>query len=154
MGILERAKTEIQSNMDAKGINASGRTRNSIRTVERVDGCALIGGGQNTAPVPTLEIGREGGKVPAGFYGIIKEWTKVKGLQFDSERERGTFSYFLARKIAREGTARHKNNEDIYSTTVRAAVDDIQDRLKSWGGGLIREVLESGGNVTNISLNF
>ena len=154
VGILERAKAEIQANMDAKGINASGRTKNSIRTVETSGGFALMGGGRDTAPIPTLEIGREGGKVPAGFYNIIRQWTYDKELSFDSERERNTFSYFLARKIAREGTARHRQNEDVYSTPVKVAVDDIRSVIRSWSGGLIKEVLRSNVNVTNINLNF
>lgn len=154
VGILEKAKAEIQANMDAKGITASGRTKKSIRTVETSGGFALIGGGSNAAPVPTLEVGREGGKVPAGFYNIIRQWTFDKGLSFDSERERNTFSYFLARKIAREGTARHKQNVDVYSTPVKVAVEDIRQAVKNWSGCLIRDVLRSDARVTNVQLNF
>ena len=87
--------------------------------------------GSDTAPIPTLEFGRKSGKVPRGFYYIIKEWTREKGLNFASESERGTFAYFVARKIAREGTKRNMTNADVYSTPVMNAKDRIEKAVKA-----------------------
>lgn len=142
--LLERAKADIQAQMQAKRINASGRTSASLRVEDYGEGMRLVGGGQGAAPVPTLEIGREGGNVPQGFYQIIKQWSRDKGIQFSRESERSTFAYFLARKIAREGTARHKSHEDVYSSVVTQAVADISQALK----GVV------GRSISSIKTNF
>lgn len=128
---LTQAAAEIQSSMDSAGVNASGRTRASIR-VREIDGgtLQLVGGGQNAAPVPTLEVGRAGGNVPKGFSEILLQWSRDKGLNFETESRRKSFAYLLARKIAREGTQRHKQNEDIYSTIAQRAADDIAEIIK------------------------
>lgn len=139
--ILTDTRDEIRANMSANGINASGRTSASIRVLVYDGGVRLVGGtdgthavtrdiyGSDTAPIPTLEIGREGGKVPRGFYHIIKEWSREKGLQFNTEGERSTFAYFVAQKIAREGTRRHMLAVDVYSTPVNKAVGRVSDAL-------------------------
>lgn len=147
--ILEAARNEIRENMAAKGINASGRTSASLR-VRTVDGHIQLVGGtdgvhaldngiqtSDTAPIPTLEIGREGGAVPRGFYYIIKEWSREKGIQFDKESERSTFAYFVAKKIAREGTMRHSLPEDVYSTPANKAVGRISEVVKTYAAGRI-----------------
>lgn len=126
---LERLKADIQAEMDNKGVNASGKTRGSFRVEQYDSGVRLVGGWDNTAPIPTLEVGRGGGAVPQGFYYIIKEWSRQKGIQFDTERERGTFAYFLARKIAREGTLRNKTNVDVYSTLTKQASDELKNTI-------------------------
>lgn len=146
--LLERAKADIQAQMQAKKINASGRTSASLHVESYDGGVRLVGGGQDTAPFPTLEIGREGGNVPQGFYYIIKQWSRDKGIQFANESERSTFAYFLARKIAREGTARHKSPEDVYSTIVTRAVANINEVL----GRFVNS--EVSGSVSGIKSNF
>ena len=145
--IIEQAKQEIQANMASKGINASGRTSRGFAVETRGGSIALVlrhnetatiecspnGFGSvevGTAPLNTLEIGRPGGKVPRGFYYMIKQWTRDKGLQFATESERQTFSYFAARKIAKEGTKRNYRHEDVYSEPVKKAEAAIKDALK------------------------
>lgn len=143
--VLEQTKEEIRANMSSRHINASGRTSASMRVERYADGLRLVGGtngehdisdspgiyGSDTAPIPTLEFGRKGGKVPRGFYYIIKEWTREKGLNFATESERGTFAYFVARKIAREGTKRGRENADVYSTPVMNARERINTAVKA-----------------------
>lgn len=143
--ILEQAKAEIQANMQARQVNASGRTSASIRVEVYDGGVRLLGGyegvhsipnspgiyGSDTAPIQTLEFGRKGGGVPKGLYYILREWSKEKGIRFASEQERGTFAYFLARKIAREGTARNKENKDIYSTPVEKAKAEVNKTVRA-----------------------
>lgn len=145
INILEQTKAEIKAAMSAKRINASGRTSESLRVEKYADGVRLVGGtngthgiagspgiyGSDTAPIPTLEFGRRGGKVPKGFYYIIKEWTREKGMTFATESERGTFAYFVARKIAREGTKRGREHADVYSTPVMNARERIDMAIKS-----------------------
>lgn len=158
--VLNDARAEIQANMQSKGINASGRTSRgfkveqdagSIRLVLNHDETAKVeckprGFGSvqvGTAPLSTLEIGREGGRVPRGFYYMIKQWTRDKGLVFGSESERQTFSYFTARKIAKQGTRRRTMPEDVWSTPVRKASEIISKDIRVHITGAIQEAVKT-----------
>lgn len=146
--ILTQARDEIRANMASKGVNASGRTSRGF-AVEKYDkGVRLVLNNTEkaviqceprpprglssvtvgVAPLSTLEIGREAGRVPRGFYYMVKQWTRDKGLRFASESERQTFSYFAARKIAKEGTRKHREpsfRTDVYSTPVEKAKTEV-----------------------------
>jgi len=105
--IMHEAVNHIRRRLEEKNINASGRTSESFQVRRVSEGkYQIIQYGSRIAPAETLEKGRPAGKVPKGFYYILKQWSIDKGLNFESERERGTFAYFLARRIAREGTMR------------------------------------------------
>ena len=127
---LSQAVAEIQAAMASGNINASGRTSASFRVVETEDGLQLVGGGKDTAPIATLEVGRRPGNVPAGFTAILEQWSRDKGLQFETESKRKSFSYLLGRKIAREGTKRYREPQDVYSSITRQAADDIGEMIK------------------------
>ena len=137
--ILERCKADIATNMETQGVNASGRTVGSLAVVSDGAGVRLGLFGNSHAPLGTLEVGRAGGKVPAGFYQIIKQWTRDKGLQFGTESERGTFAYFVARKIAREGTQRHRIPVDVYSTPAKGARNGIESVFR----GMVKVGIET-----------
>lgn len=153
--ILSDTRDKIRANMEAQHVNASGRTSASIRVEPYEGGVRLVGGydqrrdipnapgiyGNETAPIPTLEFGREGGKVPRGFYYIIKDWTRAKSLSFENESERATFAYFVARKIARSGTKRHTAPLDIYSTPVIEAKAKINEMLRESVSRTVRAAL-------------
>lgn len=127
--ILEDAKTAIQQNMAAEGIDATGSTSRSFR-VERYDGgVRLVMGGtaEKTAPLATLEVGRPGGPVPKGFTQILYEWSIAKGIPFDKDSRRRSFAYLLGRRIQREGTLRHMQPVDVYTTIIL----DVADRVKA-----------------------
>jgi hypothetical protein len=169
--ILNETRDVIRANMEARKINASGRTSASIRVEPYEGGVRLVGGYNtthevddypavlgtletaDTAPIPTLEIGRAGGRVPKGFYYIIREWSREKGLNFSSESERSTFAYFVARKIARTGTLRHVTPENIYSAPVAAAKEKI---LQIFAQNVTRTVRAAlgGGSVNTLKNNF
>ena len=127
---LSQAVAEIQAAMASGNINASGRTSASFRVVETEEGLQLVGGGKDTAPIETLEVGRRPGNVPAGFTAILEQWSRDKGLQFETESKRKSFSYLLGRKIAREGTKRYREPQDVYSSITRQAADDIGEMIK------------------------
>ena len=167
--VLTETRDKIRANMETQHINASGRTSASMR-VEPYDGGVRLIGGKNTvhkiddypngtletsdtAPIPTLEVGRTGGKVPKGFYYIIREWSKEKGLPFATDSERNTFSYFVARKIARTGTRRNVNNADVYSTPVVEAKEKINTMLRESISRTIRAAI-GGSSVTAIKGAF
>lgn len=162
---LTQTRDEIRANMEAKRINASGRTSASLRVDEYPLGVRLVGGSDrthtippgiyasDTAPIPTLEVGRAGGKVPQGFYYIIREWTKEKGLSFANENERNTFAYFLARKIAREGTQRNIMPADVYSTPVEKSKLTIANIIRESTRNTIKQAL-GGASVSTIQTAF
>lgn len=160
--ILNDLKSQIQANMADKGINASGRTSRSF-AVEKAEGGYRLVLKHDTqvavdlsprgmylgrivagvAPLQTLEIGRPAGKVPKGFYYIIKQWTRDKGLNFSKESERQTFSYFLARKIARKGTQRNTNHVNVYTIPVNRAKEEIQNDIRASIIGVLMNAAKS-----------
>lgn len=139
--ILNEARDSIRAEMAAKGINATGNTSRSFR-VERYDGgIRLVMGGESyrTAPLETLEVGRPGGNVPGGFRmtkagvldvsntfkAILVEWAKAKGIA-DFGWGKATI---VGRRIASEGTLRHKNPVNVYSQAVTDAMRRINDNV-------------------------
>ena len=127
---LSQAVAEIQAAMAEGNINASGRTSASFRVMETEDGLQLVGGGKDTAPIATLEVGRRPGNVPAGFTAILEQWSRDKGLQFETESKRNSFAYLLGRKIEREGTQRYREPQNVYSSITRQAADDRGEIIK------------------------
>lgn len=139
--ILERCKVQIQANMQNRNINASGRTYASLKVETYAGGVRLISEGEKVAPFETVQFGRKAGKVPKGFYYIIKQWSRDKGLTFDRESERSTFAYFLSRKIAREGTQRHRTpDEQVYTPPVTEAVKEIRATI----GANVVQIIKGG----------
>lgn len=128
VAVLEKAKADIQARMEAENINASGRSSRSWRVVQYDGGVRLLYGDFDTAPLDTLEVGRPGGNVPGGFRmtkdgvldvsntfkAILVKWAEDKGIA-DFGWGRATM---LGRRIAEQGTLRHTNPVDVYSTIV------------------------------------
>lgn len=134
---LEDLRKRIISNIDSTGRKASGRTSGSMHTDVSENRGILFG----RMAFETLETGRKPGKVPAGFYQIIKQWVIDKGISFDSQSERNSFAYLVSRKIAREGTQLYRTGAeaDVYTTEVPDTIERIKDRV----GFLMRLEFES-----------
>ncbi len=136
---LEALKQRIIENHRNAGQVASGRTIASLKVEITEDGGVLWG----RSAFGTLETGRKGGKVPAGFWKIIRQWMDDKGIQVEKP---DSFAYLVARKIAKEGTQLFRNGgrSDIYSPEVKDTVDRVSD-----GIGIL-----FGSEVEHINLNF
>ena len=134
---LEDLRKRIISNIDSTGRKASGRTSGSMHTDISENRGILFG----RMAFGTLETGRKSGKVPAGFYQIIKQWVIDKGISFDSQSERNSFAYLVSRRIAREGTQLYRTGAeaDVYTTEVPETIERIKDRV----GFLMRLEFES-----------
>ena len=134
---LEDLRKRIISNIDSTGRKASGRTSGSMHTDISENRGILFG----RMAFGTLETGRKSGKVPAGFYQIIKQWVIDKGISFDSQSERNSFAYLVSRKIAREGTQLYRTGAeaDVYTTEGPETIERIKDRV----GFLMRLEFES-----------
>lgn len=128
--VLLDVRDEIRAKMESEGVNASGRTSAGMQVQRYESGVRLVLTGDDVAPLATLEVGRAGGKVPWGFADIIEKWSRDKGLAFPTEGDRRSFSYLTARKIAREGTERHKSPIDVYSDEVLQGVARINQAIK------------------------
>lgn len=139
-GKLDEAVVGIKTNLAARNINASGRTSASfhVNEVERGRHWQIVGGGQNTAPIATLEVGRGGGKIPMGFADIIQEWASAKGFAVDKKGARA-----IAWSIKRKGTERHQPTKhvDVYSTIVKTTEADIVSQVAGVAGAEIRTEL-------------
>lgn len=154
-GTMQQCAEQIRANMQTLNINASGRTSQSLHVRMNEQGLQMVIGrdgdhdvptpltietvtARDTAPAATLEVGRVGGNVPRGFYYIIKEWAREKGLSVDNL---GTFAYFTARKIAREGTARGREHVDVYSTHVNNCMVQIREACKQYLADTVRAAI-------------
>ena len=121
---LNALRQKIIDNHLRAGQKASGRTISSLHVeVDESEG-TLFG----RKAFGTLETGRRGGKVPKGFYHIILQWMKDKRINVEKPK---TFAYFVARKIAREGTKlyRQGGRDDIYSNEIPKTEESILNRI-------------------------
>lgn len=136
---LEALKQKVIENQKNSGQVASGRTIASMKVEVTEDGGVLWG----RSPFGTLETGRKPGKVPAGFWKIIRQWMEDKGIRVQKP---DSFAYLVARKIANEGTQLFRNGgrDDIYSPEVKDTVERV-----SQGIGIL-----FGSEVEHINLNF
>lgn len=132
---LNELRTSIQANMLREGENASGRTSRSIQVESMEDVMSLVGGGDGCAPLQTLESGSKGW-VP---FSKLFQWSKDKGIDFESEKDRRRFTFLLRRKIAREGTERYRRHVDVYTTEVENAINEIVEKC----GNIILEQIKS-----------
>lgn len=136
---LEALKQKVIENQKNSGQVASGRTIACMKVEVTEDGGVLWG----RSPFGTLETGRKPGKVPVGFWKIIRQWMDDKGIQVQKP---DSFAYLVARKIANEGTQLFRNGgrDDIYSPEVKDTVERV-----SQGIGIL-----FGSEVEHINLNF
>lgn len=118
---LNAIKDGIAERMAKHGRNASGRTVRSMVVNATETGGYLEGAGNFLY----LEQGRGPGKVPRGFYDIIREWVVAKGISYqDMIPKNGTPEQGLARlsgaiaySIMKNGTKLYRDHgyDDIYS---------------------------------------
>lgn len=137
---LENVKANISKQMEANKRNASGRSVASL-TVEVSGNVGILYGSKSFL---SMERGRKGGKVPKGFYGIIRQWIIDKGIVVTpipaktqrailSPEERGLRSLAgaIAHKIMKEGTRLHRDGgyNDIYTSAVNDELKLLHDEV-------------------------
>lgn len=122
---LKSLKERIIANHIGANQKASGKTIASMKIESTENSSTLYG----RSYFGGLETGRKAGKVPKGFYYVILKWAKDKGITTDGSLN--TFAYFVAKKIAAEGTAlsRKKGRKDIYSNEIPSSVEKIKTGL-------------------------
>lgn len=133
---LTQCKEAIQADMAALHINASGRSSRAFRVRQTDNGVQLVyGSDERIAPLDTLEIGRGGGNVPGGFVvtksGVVDVSKRFKSILITWAKEKGfELSWggatMLGRRIAAEGTLRHENPVDVWSTHIQTTAKNLQ----------------------------
>lgn len=148
--ILERAKVDIQVNLEVQGVNASGRTSESLKVEVYADGVRLLSDGSG-APIQTTEVGRRAGAIPYDFTSIIEQWSRYKGLHFDTDKERRAFASAVAwGKIRTRGYGRPAPSDHgsvsrtIYTPVVDKYITDIRQALKNGILGDVTTILKKG----------
>ena len=151
--ILQNAEQRIRANMQAKDINASHRTEKSLHVEQSGDSIRLVIGGDRTAPLSTLEIGRPAGNVPGGFVtlkdgrrdvsntfkAILVQWGKDKGIPHWGWGQ----ATIAGRRIAEKGTLRHSQPVEVYSTVINETVAELQNIIGLHVAGQIDEVTQT-----------
>ncbi|MEF2919718.1 MAG: hypothetical protein U0O22_04520 [Acutalibacteraceae bacterium] len=126
---LNSLADDIRQNMANANENATGRTKASFEVKIDKDSISLVAKAGDRAPISTLEIGRGAGKQPP--IEAIEEWVTAK-FGFVG-KEATAFAWAVAKKIAKIGTDRHYNNEDIYTTatkeTAKILTEDLQKKI-------------------------
>lgn len=127
---LELWISQIRTNIDREGANASGNARRSLRV--NVDGNKF----QIVACdyFPMLESGYDGKNPPAprNFSTIIEQWTRDKGMTFQDEEERKDVAGRIAYFIRENGTKLHRQGgrTSIYTDVIDAQLGGFKKRLK------------------------
>lgn len=127
---LELWISQIRTNIDREGANASGKARRSLRV--NLDGnkyqivaCDYF---------PMLESGYDGKNPPAprNFSTIIEQWTRDKGMTFQDEEERKDVAGRIAYFIRENGTKLHRQGgrTSIYTDVIDAQLGGFKKRLK------------------------
>lgn len=130
---LNDARDGIRANLLSTGTNASGRTSESLEVVVEGDVGILYG----RQAFGTVETGRKGGKVPAGFRQIIYQWMQDKGVHADVTGNRSqrsadmSMAYHIAKKIAREGSKLYRDGgrNDIYSNVLPLTIERVRKEV-------------------------
>lgn len=133
--LLENAKLQIQANLASEGINASGRTSDSLRVIVDDNTVKLVQDISNgCAPIATAEVGRNSGRIPYDFTRIVYEWSMDKGLSFENDKERMKFAGAVAwGKIRNRGYGRPGPSDfgrvkaDVYSPVVEDVENSVRD---------------------------
>lgn len=121
---------KIQGNLESTGTNASGRTSSSLEYT--VEGGELTIYGRKY--FQGVEQGRPGGKIPANFTDIIRQWATDKGIitQFGStEREQRSVSAAIAWFIRKNGTSLYRKGgrTDIFSNVLDEELPKLEEKL-------------------------
>lgn len=114
---------DVKKRSISAGQKVTGRTLASLKVIKINDNHIQIEGFDY---IGTLEVGRKGGKIPYNFKQILIDWAKAKGITFSSDAQRNSWAWFTAKKIARQGTQRNKNPQDIFTTPLADLTKEVE----------------------------
>lgn len=136
---LEQACNEIKAALSGQKVNATGRSSEGFRVRFKEGRAQLYYTREDgAAPLITLEKGRPGGKVPQNFVDIIEQWSRDKGLNFSSEKERRRFAgavvfgKHIPKGWGRPAPTTYGSLDRNYSLVVEQTADEIKKKLGSY----------------------
>lgn len=115
----------IDRNMATQGRHVFRHTIDSARVEVKGGTGILWGNGSFFA----LEGGRKGGRVPVGFYKIILDWVKERGIEdVNGKYKQSSVAWFIANKIREDGSKMYRDHtfQDIFSKAVKDEIDSIE----------------------------
>ena len=133
---LNRLKTAIEEKIASSGAKASGATARSLKVTVSGNEGTLWG----SKHLQQLEHGRGPGKVPAGFFGIIEQWVRDKGISADGYSPKGrdaskmtsdqkvrSLSGAIAYTIMTRGTVLYRSGtpRDIYTEALNESLERL-----------------------------
>lgn len=133
---LETIKAKVVERMVQQKRNASGKSVASLAVTVDDTSAALWG----AKSFLVMENGRGPGPVPMGFFEIIYNWAKAKGIsakakagqqQLTVEGALRSFSGAVAYNIMKKGTKlyRSKEHDDIYSAVIKAELEKMHGEM-------------------------
>lgn len=129
---LQDLAQRIADNIARNGQTASGKTARSLEVVEGQDEMLLLGrkyfDNLERGVPPWSSINKN--KIH-GFASILYRWSQDKGISFADDKERTSFAFALAYKIANKGTQLFRNGgrADVYSNEIPKTIDNIARKL-------------------------
>lgn len=126
--ILDECRVDIQRNMAAYDINASGRTSASFVVEKYAGGVRLVSRGTDIAPFASIENGNPPEWLSRN---VLRKWVIDKRIEFNSEEERERFVWAVQQKIGWEGTERYRQpNNSITTPPITEAVERLKEDTK------------------------
>lgn len=132
---MEVIKSKVAERMVQHKRSASGRSVASLK-VEVNDNSATLWGAKSFL---AMERGRGPGAVPMGFFDIIYDWAKAKGISAQAKRGQNnnpdgalrSFAGAVAYNIMKKGTKLHRSKtyDDIYSTVINEELEKMHDEM-------------------------
>ena len=133
---LNRLKSRIAEKIASSGAGASGRTAQSLSVTVDGDTGTLWG----AAHIRQLEHGRGPGPVPSGFFAIIEQWVRDKGIDAEGYAPKGrdaskmtsdqkvrSLAGAIAYTIMKQGTVLYRSGtpRDIFSEAIGESLDRL-----------------------------
>ena len=133
---FNRLKTRIEEKIVSSGAKASGRTAASLKVTVSGNEGTLWG----ASHFRQMERGRGPGPVPSGFYAIIEQWVRDKGISADGYAPKGrdaskmtsdqkvrSLAGAIAYTIMKRGTVLYRSGtpRDIYTEALNESLERL-----------------------------
>lgn len=115
----ERMLEEVIARHKRLGQYTTGKTSSTLRIVPTGNGFKVIG----WKYAGTYDEGRRAGGMPP--VSAILEWIRAKGITFDKPNSAEHYAYAIAHTIAKRGTRRYSQHEDVWDTPIKEMTKDI-----------------------------
>lgn len=134
---MNNIKSDIKTNMDMYGRNASKKSVRSLRTRVEVEGSGFVGVIEGNESFTWMERGSgpsSGASMKGGIYQAIYLWMKAKHIQpfFKAKKKETAYRQSagaIAKTILMQGTTLHRYDlfDDIYTSSINQNSEKLLD---------------------------